>query len=66
MNPRLANDERGLTWTIKNDKITSSIPFKAANEQTHLNMTKMLTGVCSLYTYLQKQSRQISVNDRIY
>ena len=34
MNPRLANDERGLTWTIKNDKITSFIPFKAANEQT--------------------------------
>ena len=34
MNPRLANDECGLTWTIKNDKITFFIPFKAANKQT--------------------------------
>ena len=33
MNPWLANDERELTWTIKNDKITSSIPFKVTNEQ---------------------------------
>ena len=66
MNPRLANDERGLTWTIKNDKITSFIPFKAANEQTTSKYDQDADGVCSLYTYLQKQSRQISVNNHIY